>query len=128
MIKKIIVGLLAVTVLGGCRDDATVASENISKAADNFEVTRRIVFYNGITNEYLLSIEGLCSLSNATTGRNSIAVTCKAGPDDFRKHFLGLSDNVTFFAEQLQPVNASVSHYRVTFKPLGIIPDVDVRR
>lgn len=128
MIKKIIVGLLAVTVLGGCQDDAKVASANISKAADNFEINRRIVFYNGITNEYLLSIEGLCSLDNATTGRNSIAVTCKVGPNDFRKHFLGLSDNVTFFAEQLQPTNASVSHYRVTFKPLGIIPDIDVRR
>lgn len=128
MNKQFLVAAVSVMLLTGCKDDATVASANISRAADNFEVNRRIVFYNGITNEYLLSIEGLCSLGNATTGHNSIAVTCKVGPNDFRKHFLGLSDNVTYFAEQLHSTNASVSHYRVTFKPLGIIPDVDVRR
>ena len=46
------IGLL----LGGCQDDAIIASRNISKAADNFEINRRIVFYNGITNDYVLSI------------------------------------------------------------------------
>ena len=43
---------------GGCSSDATIASQNISKAADMFEIDRRIVFLNGITDTYLLSIEG----------------------------------------------------------------------
>ena len=128
MFKRILACALILGTLTACEDDAKIASRNISKAADNFEVIRRIVFYNGITSEYMLSIEGRCSLDNAQTGPRSIAVTCKIGPNEFRKHFLGLSDNVTFFAEQLQPVNASVSHYRVTFKPLAILPDIDVRR
>lgn len=113
--------------LSACDNDASVASRNISRAADNFEVTRRIVFYNGITNDYVLTIEGLCSLENASTGKNAIAVTCKTGPADFKKHFLGLSDNVTYFAEQLENVKASVYHYRVTFKPSVILPDIDYR-
>jgi len=126
--KKLALALtaLAALSLAAC-DDAKVASHNLSKAADNFEINRRVVFYNGITGEYLLTIEGLCSLENATTGRNSIAVVCKTGPTEFKKHFLGLSDNVTYFAEQIAPAKAGVSSYRVTFKPSVIIPDVDVR-
>lgn len=101
--------------LAACTD-ADVASRNLSKAADMFEVDRRVVFYNGITGDYILSVEGRCSLGNEDkTGR--LSVTCKTGPDAFKKHFLGLSDNVTFFAEQLEPKDVSTYHYRVVFKP-----------
>ena len=34
----------ATAVLSGCEDDAKIASRNVSKAADNFEVNRRLVF------------------------------------------------------------------------------------
>jgi hypothetical protein len=120
--------ILATSALVGCTSDAGVASSNLSKAADNFEITRRIVFYNGITGEYMLTVTGLCSLDNASTGKNSIAVTCKTGPGAYKKHFLGLSDNVTFFAEQVEPSAVSPYQYRVVFKPLAIIPDIEVRK
>jgi len=125
--KKLALVALAMValVLVGCRD-ADVASRNLSVAADNFEIVRRIVFYNGITGDYILAIEGLCSLGNAdVTGE--LSVTCKTGPTSFKKHFLGLSDNVTYFAEQIEPASADTYHYRVVFKPSVIIPDVDVR-
>lgn len=110
--------------LSAC-NDADIASRNLSKAADNFEIGRRVVFYNGITGNYMLEIIGLCSLgNNDSAGR--VTVTCKT-EDGFKKHFLGLSDNVTFFSEQLDPVMASVNHYRVTFKPQTILPDFDLR-
>lgn len=112
------------TSLAGCEDDAAVASYNISKAADNFEIDRRIVFYNGITDTYMLTIEGRCSIEDQTT---QLEVTCKIGPAAYKKHFLGLSDNVTYFAEQLETANVSVYHHRVTFKPQSILPDVDFR-
>ena len=67
--KKLITLALASTLLAGCMNDADIASANVSKAADNFEVTRRIVFYNGITGEYMLTITGLCSLGNNDTAR-----------------------------------------------------------
>lgn len=112
-------------VLAAC-SDADVASSNLSKAADMFEINRRIVFYNGITEQWILSIEGLCSLGNNDKARE-VTVTCKVGPNSFKKHFLGLSDNVTFFAEQLDPAPASVYHYRVVMKPSVILPDIELK-
>lgn len=125
MLNKIAFVFLAAMALTAC-SDADVASRNLSKAADNFEVQRRVVFYNGITGEYLLTVEGLCSLGNNDKSRE-VTVTCKTGPGTFKKHFLGLSDNVTFFAEQLEPVPANTYRYRVTFKPSVIVPDIDAK-
>lgn len=116
----------AAWALAACSSDADVASKNLSKAADNFEVLRRIVFYNGITNEYILQIEGYCSLGNSDKA-GELSVTCKLGENNYKKHFLGLSDNVTYFVEQIDAVNVSTGHYRVIFKPSTIVPDVNVR-
>ena len=122
-----VAGLVVLSLgLAACTSDADVASENLSKAADQFEILRRIVFYNGITDQYIFSIEGFCSLGNHDASRE-LSVTCKIGPGQFKKHFLGLSDNVTYFVEQLDAANVSTSHYRVVFKPSVIIPDIDVR-
>ena len=89
-----------------------------------FEIQRRVVFYNGITDSYMLTIEGLCSI-NPVNGR--LEVICKTGINSFKKHFLGLSDNVTYFAEQLESADISTYHYRVVFKPQYIIPEIDTR-
>lgn len=117
---------LAAVLLAGCDDDAKIAARNVSKAADQFEVNRRIVFYNGITDRYMLSIEGLCSVETSASG-HVLHVTCKVGSSEFKKHMLGLSDNVTFVVEHLEPTKASMYHYRVVFKPQSILPDVDFR-
>ncbi|CDP50672.1 Phage protein [Devosia sp. DBB001] len=84
------------------------------------------MFYNGITGDYMLSIEGLCSLGNTDKARE-VSITCKTGPGAYKKHFLGLSDNVTYFVEQLEAASVSAYHYRVIFKPSVIIPDLDIR-
>lgn len=109
----------------GCSLEVDVASRNLAKAADQFEVQRRIVFYNGITDSYMLTIEGLCALGNQD-GKAQRSVTCKTGPNEYKRHFLGLSDNVTYFAEQLQSANVSGYHYRVIFRPQTILPDIDL--
>lgn len=125
---KKVAALIAVLSLAlvACPSDADVASENLSKAADSFEVQRRVVFYNGITGEYILVLEGRCSLGNFDSA-GELSVTCKTGENEYKKHFLGLSDNVTYFAEQLEAENVSAYHYRVIFKPQTIVPDVDFR-
>ena len=118
---------LVATVLataGACDSNADRASENLSTAADNFEVSRRIVFFNGITDKYLLTIEGKCSI--APNG-GKLDVTCRVVPDAYKKHFLGLSDNVSYFVEQLEPVDVSVYHYRVIFKPETILPSLELQ-
>lgn len=122
---KITTALATAAILAGCSSDADVASYNLSKAADQFEIERRVVFYNGITNQYILTIQGKCSIE-ADGSDNQLEVTCKTGPSEFKKHYLGLSDNVTYFAEQLRQTAVDVYRYRVIFKPESIIPNVDL--
>ena len=121
--KKLITALLVSVFLAGC-NDARVASRNLSIAAENFEIDRRIVFYNGITDTYMLTIEGRCDILDQQA---QLEVTCKTSSNDYMKHFLGLSDNVTYFAEQLETADVSVFHHRITFKPQAILPDIDFR-
>lgn len=122
MIRYAAVGLLLLAV-AGCQRDAQVASHNLSYAADQFEIDRRVVFFNGITDTYLLSIEGRCSIEDQG---NQLEVTCKMAEGQFKKHFLGLSDNVSYFVEQVEGFGVDVYHYKVAFRPQVIIPDVDV--
>lgn len=123
--KKILLSLIMLFAVAGCSSPADTVSTNLSTAADRFEIVRRIVFYNGITGDYMLSIEGYCSLgNNDKTGE--LSVTCKIG-STYKKHFLGLSDNVTYFVEQLDPANVSPDHYRVVFRPTTIIPDIEIK-
>jgi len=133
--KRIIISVIAAALLviglAACTaHDSDVVSKNLSTAADQFEIARRIVFYNGINGEYMLVIEGLCALGN-NDGPKELTVVCKVGEDangegQYKKHFLGLSDNVTYFVEQLEAARVSAFHYRVIFKPSTIIPDVDI--
>ena len=126
--KKLLTAILiaASALFFSACTDADMASANLSKAADNFEVDRRIVFYNGISGEYILELQGKCSLGNYDSSRQ-LTVTCKTGIGQYKKHFLGLSDNVTYFAEQVTSKGVNVYHYRTTFKPQAIIPDIDFR-
>jgi hypothetical protein len=126
MKKLIIIPLLLVWLfLAGC-SDADIASQNLSKDADYFRIVRRIVFYNWITDSYMLTIEWRCSLGNYDTAEQ-LTVTCKTWEDEYKKHFLWLSDNVTYFVEQLDWRNVSVDHYKVIFKPSAITPDIELQ-
>lgn len=125
--KTIITIALLMGLIIGCNAPADVASHNLSKMADEFKIDRRIVFYNGITGQYMLEIQGRCSLGNYDSS-GEVTVTCKTGENEFKKHFLGLSDNVTYFAEQLASVDASIYRYKVIFNPATIVPDVDLAK
>lgn len=127
MNKIIITALVLLASFGivSCSDADTV-SYNISKEADYFKVERRIVFYNGITGEYMLTVEGRCSLGNQDSVWQ-LSITCKTGEDSYKKHYLWLSDNVTYFVEQLEAKDVSAYHYKVIFKPSVIVPDIDIR-
>lgn len=119
LISVLLVILISVVVVG-C-SDADVASINVSKEAEQFRVKRRIVFYNSIQDTYILSIIGNCSIE-LTDGYNMLEVICKVGDDKYQKHFLGLSDNVTYSVEQLDYSEVSKYQYEIIFKPSVIVP------
>jgi hypothetical protein len=123
---KYIVAAISTFAFLSCTPESDRASENVSIAAHNFEVNRRAIFYNGITGEYILTVEGLLSVKESDAQKR-LEVTVKTGPKSYKKHYLGLSDNVTYFVEQLEPVTADPYHYRVVFRPPTIIPDVEVK-
>lgn len=128
MKKKIAAVVVALGLMFGmsaCAPAAQTASDNLSKAADNFEVQRRIVFFNGITDKYLMTIEGRCSI-NPDPGAHKLDVTCKIADNQYKKDFLGLSDNTAYFAEQLDPIDVSVYHTRIIFKPETILPEAEL--
>ena len=114
---------LAGLIVAGCDDQAAVVSENLSTAADQFEIDRRIVFFNGITDTYLMTVEGRCSIEDEG---KQLEVTCKVGDEKYKKHFLGLSDNVSYFVEQVEGADADAYRYRVVFRPETIIPDPEI--
>ena len=125
MLKKItIIG--AIIGLSACSLDVHVASRDISQAADNFEVARRVVFYDATQGKHIFLVEGFCSIEHVEAKRQ-LKVTCKDGPNSYKTHYLGMGDNLTYFAEQLEPIKASAYHYRVIIKPQEILPALDVR-
>ena len=119
-------GLLALGLFAGaCSSSADEVSYNLSQAADEFEIERRIIFINGITDEIPLVIEGRCSIEVDGSDKQ-LEVTCKDGEDDFKKHFLGLSDNMSYIVEQIEGADVSEFRSRVIIKPEALIPDFEL--
>lgn len=118
-----LLGFAVIMLLAACEPAADVASKNLSKAADNFEIVRKITFYNTWADEPMLEVTGRCSIGNHDS-RGKLSITCRDG-QNYTKHYLGLSGHVTFFAEQLVVANVSEYHTRVMWRPQTVLPDVD---
>jgi len=126
--KRILMFLVLLPIFFvGCISDADVASRNISQDADMFKIVRRVVFYNGITGDYILCVEGRCSITVDNMDKQ-LELTVKTGENTYKKHYLGLSDNVTYFAEQMENSNVDVYHYTVIFKPTVIEPTIQISK
>ena len=113
---------LALGVAACGEDKADVASHNLSKAADNFEIDRQVTFINNVTGDTILEIAGRCNIEAEAA---QLEVTCKDNEDEYRKHFLGLNDTTSYVVEQTAPADVSEARYRVTFAPQQLIPDID---
>lgn len=127
---KQIVGLalgVAFVVMAGvsCTSAADTANRNLSEAAENFEVPRRIVGINGITDEVLFSVEGYCSYETNGSVFEAICLV-ERNPDKVERVTLGLSDNVTFVSTQLGSTEVDLFRPRVIFRPKTIVPDFDL--
>jgi len=123
----IILALVVMLVMVGCdpfADEADVAARNVSEDADNFKVSRQIIFYNSITDTYMWTFEGYCSI-HADEYDAQLEVTCKVGPSLYSKHFLGLSDNVSYMVIQTEEIYTDPYHFKIYVRPEAILPDFE---
>jgi hypothetical protein len=112
-----------VLCLTACGSSAKTVGENVSKEADEFKVQRKIVGINGITNTIAFEVEGKCSIADQG---HQLEVICRHGPDEYRKHMIGLSDNTLYVAEQLDPIDVSRYHTTIKIRPEALIPGFQV--
>lgn len=118
--------IAAALAAAGCSSNADKVSDNLSKEAERFNVIRSIVGINGITDKVLFEVRGRCSLEYGDTMRDTLDIICKEGPGKFKKHYVHISDNVTFIATQLENVNVSEYRTKIILKPENIVPDFDL--
>lgn len=116
-------GILALTA-SSCGSDADTVSENLSTEAEKFNVQRVIIGINGITDEPAFYVEGRCSIEIET---RKLITICKHADDDYRKHYLGLSDNVFWTAVQTEGLDVSEYHTKIVLRPQSILPEFDIQ-
>lgn len=97
---------------------------NLSQAADNFEVLRKITVYNARTDLIVMEMEGYMSISNNDT--NELVITCKTGPADYKKNYVYLNEYVIYVVEDMDATGTDPYHYKIHF--YTPIPDIDVNQ
>ena len=117
--------LIIILCLVGCLTSCTEAenvNHNLSQAADNFEVVRKITVYNARTDMIIMEMEGLMSLSNNST--SELVVTCKVGEDEYKKNYVYLNDYVIYVVEDITGTTTDPYHYKIHF--YTALPDIDL--
>lgn len=123
---KIILAILSVlmvtTVFTGCETEAQRVSYNLSQQADNFNIVRQLTVINCIEGDVLFQMTGKMSIT-ADTSDNQLEIIVEDN-GTYVKHFVGLSDNVTYVVEGLNLGANEVNKYKYTlnFNPNMWIP------
>lgn len=113
--------LLSIIILSGCRQSEIVAN-NLDISAEEFELPRRIVAINGITDSPIFEVTGYCSIETANSYvSGTMEVICKSY-GGYKKNFVYLSDNVMIVVEQLDVGYVPDNHYQIVFAPERILP------
>ena len=125
--KKIVAVLLVVMCLVGCLtgcSEAANVNHNLSQAADNFQVIRKITVYNARTDLIIMEMEGAMSLSNTST--SELVVTCMTGPNTYKKNYIYLNEYVIYVVEDITGTVTDPYHYKIHF--YTALPDVDINK
>lgn len=118
--KLLIVAAILIIVLTGC-DEASRVSSNLSKEANNFNVVRQLTVINCIEGDVLFQMTGKMSIT-ADTADNQLEIIVEDGEGNYEKHFVGLSDNVTYVVEDLGSHDVEKYKYTLNFNPKMWIP------
>ena len=117
----IILGVFTVMALSGCDTQASRVSYNLSQQADNFNDVRQITVMNCIKGDVLFQMTGKMSIT-ADTADNQLEVIVEDNDGNYKKHFIGLSDNVTYVVEDITSGDVSKYKYTLNFNPNMWIP------
>lgn len=123
--KKRIIAILVcmmtlACVLCGCQRQSDRVAYNISKEADNFNVTRRLAVINARTDEPVFELIGNFAISNNST--NELEITVEVGQGVYKKHMVYLNEWTIYVVEDVSGAYVDNYHYEVNFLPEMIIP------
>jgi hypothetical protein len=104
----------------GCTEAERV-NYNISQDADNFNQIRQLTVINCIKGDVLFQMTGKMSII-ADVDDNQLEVLVEDEHGDYKKHFIGLSDNVTYVVEDITSDNIENYHYQLNFNPHMWLP------
>lgn len=119
IIVLIVISILLLTV--GCEREADRVSYNLSMEADNFNVVRQLTVINCIGGDVLFQMTGKMSI-NADVGDNQLEVIVEDENGKYQKHFIGLSDNVTYVVEDKALTDVNKYKYTLNYNPKMWIP------
>ena len=117
----IMVLLLVLTCVGCDERQADDVSYNLSLRADNFEEVRQITVINCLQGDVLFQMTGKMSIE-ADTADNQLEIVVEDEKGEYKKHFIGLSDNVTYVVEDITSGDVSKYSYTLNFNPKMWIP------
>lgn len=115
--------LLCLTTLSAC-SEADKVNTNLSKQADYFECERKITVYNARTDTIILEAEGYMSVSNNSA--SELVVTCKVGPNEYKKNYIYLNDYTLYVVEDITGTHTDPYHYQLYFHT-EVLPTVKAR-
>lgn len=114
--------ILMAILLNGCGEtEAQKVSYNLSQEADNFNVIRQLTVINCIKGDVLFQMTGKMSIT-ADSADNQLEVVVENENGAYQKHFIGLSDNVTYVVEQKVYKNVNKYKYSLNYNPKMWIP------
>lgn len=125
--KKFLVAIMVIMLVCSCFvfTSCTAAenvNHNLSQAADNFQVARKITVYNARTDLIVMEMEGYMSISNNST--SELVVTCKTGANEYKKNYVYLNEYVIYVVEDITGTVTDPYHYKIHF--YGAMPDIDM--
>lgn len=123
--KKIIV-LMLVLLMTFCmvaceQTQASQVSYNLSMEADNFNDVRQVTVINCIQGDVLFQMTGKISI-DVDNVDNQLEIIVEDENGEYKKHFIGLSDNVTYVVEDITSGDVSNYKYTLNFNPKMWMP------
>lgn len=117
----LVLGILTTLLLAGCQREVNKVSYNLSLEADNFNDVRQITVINCLQGDVLFRMTGKMSIT-ADMADNQLEVIVEDEYGDYKKHFIGLSDNVTYVVEDITSKDVEKYKYTLNFNPEMWIP------